>query len=332
MHGICKLCVLLSQKYLAKIKYKQMKKIKDNRMNKAIFFLVLTLFPFINQAQELNCSVQINHQQIQGTNIQIFQSLQRSISDFMNNTKWTDNVFSNSERIEVQLMINISDYNGIDKFTGTISIQTARPIFGTNYKTTLINYKEKDNLFQFQYVEQQNLDFNDNTFNTNLTSVLAFYAYISIGLDYDSFGLNSGTPYYQKAQNIVTNAQTATEPGWKAFESSEESNRYYLVDNLMSKTNGPIRTFLYRYHRLGLDRMSDKTEIARNEITESFSDLQRVYREKPNSMLLKMIMTAKTAEFVNIYQTAPDIEKKKAYNILKEIDPASQKLDKIMEQ
>jgi hypothetical protein len=284
------------------------------------------------KAQELNCSVQVTHQQIQGTNIQIFQSLQTSISEFMNNRKWTDNIFSNSERIEMQILINISDYNGIDKFTGTLTIQSTRPVFGTNYKTTLLNYKEKDNLFQFNYVEQQNLDFNENSFSSNLTSVLAFYAYITIGLDYDSFGLNSGTPYYQKAQNIVTNAQGSQEAGWKAFESNDESNRYYLVDNLMNKSNSPIRTFIYRYHRLGLDRMSDKTEIARNEITDSFTDLQKVYREKPNSLLLKIVMTAKTSEFVNIYQSAPDIEKKKVYNLLKEIDPSSQKLDKIMEQ
>ena len=301
-------------------------------MRKILILFILSIVVLKVNAQELNCSVQVNHQQIQGTNIQIFQSLQTAISEFMNNRKWTDNVYSNKERIEVQILINLQEYNGIDKFSGTLSLQTARPVFETNYKTTLLNYKEKDNLFQFQYVEQQSLDFNENTFSSNLTSVLAFYAYIAIGADYDSFGLNSGTPYYLKAQNIVTNAQSATEPGWKAYESNDESNRYYLVDNLLNKTNGPIRTFLYRYHRLGLDRMADKTEIARAEISESFSDLQRVYREKPNSYLLKMIMTAKTAEFVNIYESAPDIEKKKVYNILKEIDPSSQKLDKIMEQ
>jgi len=297
--------------------------------------LILILLIFLSYrgfSQELLCQVQINKSQIQGTSEKIFQSLQTSITEFMNNRNWTNNVYSNSERIECQLFINLSEYNGIDKFKGTITIQSTRPVYGTNYKSVLLNHKEKDNLFSFEYIEQQSLEFNENTYTSNLTSVLAFYAYVIIGLDYDSFGLNGGAPYFQKAQTIVNTAQSSPDAGWKAYEVSDESNRYYLAENLVNTTNAPLHKFYYRFHRLGLDRMTDKTEIARTEIVESIKFIQATFKAKPNSFLLKMVLTSKLDEIVKIFSEAPMLQKKEVYNMLKEIDPSSQKIDKILEE
>jgi len=299
------------------------------------FLIGLIIFTGINlgaTAQELNCQVNINHRAIQGTNDQVFQSLRKSIFEFMNNKIWTEHVVSPNERIECQIMINLTAYNGIDKFTGTLSVQSSRAIYNTNYNSTLMNYKEKDKLFQFEYVENQALDFNENTHLTNLTSTLAFYAYIILGLDYDTYAMLGGTPHFRKAQQIVSNAQNAREPGWKAYESTDETNRYYLVEHILSKQNTSLRRFYYRYHRLGLDRMEAKTEMGRSEIADSFKMMQKTFREKHNSLLLKMILTTKMTEIVNIFSESPDLEKKKVYNILKEIDPSNPKLEQILKK
>lgn len=280
-------------------------------------------------AQELNCRIAINRTGIQGTNQELFQSLQRDINEFMNNTIWTEHVYSVNERIECQFTINLTDYNGIDKFEGTLTVQSTRPVYNTNYKSVMLNHKEKDKLLQFEYVEGQKLEFNENAHLNNLTSVLAFYAYVIIGLDYDSMGNLAGTPYFLKARDIVNNAQSAPEPGWKAFEGTDENNRYYMIESILDNVNSPLRKFSYQYHRLGLDRMEDKAETARSEITEAMKLLQSVNRREPDSFYLKILMTTKLGEFVNIYSEAQQTEKQKVYNILKEIDPTSSKIDKI---
>jgi len=296
-----------------------------------IILILLVIFAVKHSsAQELNCSVVVNHSRIQGTSIEIFQALQKDVFEFMNNRQWTNNVFAINERIECQIMINLSKYNGVDKFTGTIQVQANRPIFNTNYKSILINHKEKDDLFEFNYVEGQALEFNENTHISNLTSTLAFYAYVILGLDYDSYANSGGTAYFQKARQIVNNAQGTPEPGWKAYESNDETNRYYLIENILSSTNTPLRRFYYRYHRLGLDVMADKADIGRTEITNTFMLMQKVHRSKPDSYFLKIVMTTKLSEIVNVYSEAPMLEKKKVYNILKEIDPTSPKVEKIM--
>lgn len=301
-------------------------------MRKFFIISIIVLLSKISFAQELNCSVVINHSRIQGTSVEVFQTLQKDIFEFMNNRQWTNNVFAVNERIECQIMINLSKYNGIDKFIGTIQVQANRPVFNTNYKSILINHKEKDDLFEFNYVEGQSIEFNENTHISNLSSTLAYYAYIILGLDYDSFEANSGTVYFQKARQIVNNAQSATEPGWKAYESTDETNRYYLIEHILSNTNAPLRRFYYQFHRTGLDLMADRAEIGRSEITNSFLLLQRVFRSNPDSYFLKILMTTKMSEIVNIYSEAPMLEKKKAYNILKEIDPTNQKLEKMMSE
>ncbi len=297
---------------------------------KQILLLISFILIFSNSySQELNCRISINRSQIQGTNEELFRAMQKDLYEFMNNRVWTNNVFSNNERIECQIQINLSKYNGIDKFTGNISVQSARPVYNTNFKSTLFNYKEKGD-FDFYYIEGQPLEFNLNTHLSNLTSVLAFYAYIIIGLDYDSFGLNSGTPYFDYAKQIMNNAQSDPDNQWKAFGTSNRNNRYYLIESITSNENAPLRKFYYRYHRLGLDVMSDKLENGRMQIINACQFLKQVYNRKADSYFLKIILTTKIDEIVKIFSEAPVQEKKKVYNILKEIDPTNQKIDKIM--
>ncbi len=298
-------------------------------MKQILFIIIFFTISFYGFSQELNCRISINRSQIQGSNEELFRAMQKDLFEFMNNRVWTNNVFSNNERIECQIQINLSKYNGIDKFTGNISVQSTRPIFNTNYKSTLFNYKE-DKDFDFYYTEGQALEFNENTHLSNLTSVLAFYAYIIIGLDYDSFGLNSGTVYLDKAKQIMNNAQSDPDNNWKAFGTSNQNNRFYLIEHITSSENAPLRKFYYRYHRLGLDVMSDKPELGRGQVANACQFLKQVYNRKADSYFLRIILTAKTDEIVKIFSDAPVQEKKKVYNILKEIDPTNPKVDKIM--
>lgn len=290
-------------------------------------FLIISVIQA--NAQELNCRININRSQVQGTNEEIFRSMRQDIYEFVNNRKWTNNVFSNNERIECQIQLNITKYNGIDKFTANLSVQSSRPIYGTNYKSTILNYKEKKD-FEFTYADGQPLEFNENTYISNLTSVLAFYAYVIIGLDYDTYGMLAGSEYFQKAQTIMNNAQGSTDDNWKAF-SKGDNNRYYLIENINSSSNSGLRKFYYKYHRLGLDVMQDKLEAGRNEIANSFQLIKNVYNRKPNSNFLKIVFETKMKEIVKVFSEAPMPEKKKVYNILKEVDPTNKDVDKIIQ-
>jgi hypothetical protein len=297
--------------------------------NILIVFSVL-LFSFQCFSQELNCLISINRSQIQGTNEDLFRKMQQDFYEFLNSRKWTNNVFSSNERIECQIQINLSEYNGIDKFKGEISVQSTRTIFNTNYKSTLLNFKE-ESPFEFYYSEGQSLEFSENSHLSNITSVLAFYAYIIIGLDYDSYGLLSGTEYFQKAKQIMNNAQSDPDPNWRAFGSSGQKNRYYLIEHITGNDNAPLRRFYYRYHRLGLDVMSEKIEQGRTEIVNSFKLMQEVYKRRPDSFFLRVVIDTKDDEIANIFSEAPMQQKTQVYNILKEIDPINAAFEKIMQ-
>jgi len=295
-----------------------------------ITILGLLCISFAMFGQELRCNVQVNSSQIQGTNKQVFQTLQTAIYEFMNNTAWTNHIYSNEERIECNILINLQDHSG-DEFTGNIQVQSRRPVYNTSYNTTVLNYKD-DNL-KFNYVEFEPLEFSINEHRSNLTSVLAYYAYLIIGLDYDTFSMLGGTEYYQKAERIVNNAQNARESGWKAFESRK--NRYWLIENILNDRYSGIREFLYRYHRLGLDVMESKEAVGRAEIVESLELLQKVYRQKPDPYLFfyELIIGAKSDELVNVFSESFMAEADRAYNILVEIDPThTDKYKKIKQQ
>jgi hypothetical protein len=275
---------------------------------------------FLAFSQELRCNVQVITTQIQGTNKPIFTTLQRAIFEFMNNRTWTNHVFQNQERIEANILLNLTEQIGSDEFRGTIQIQARRPVFNSSYNTVLFNYF--DNTLHFRYTETETLEFIETTHTSNLTSLLAYYAYIIIGLDYDSFTPLGGTEFFQKAETIVINAQNAIERGWKSFESNR--NRYWLVNNLMDPKYASAREWIYQYHRLGLDRMSQRPAEARADIAESLLLLQRVFREKPDPFmhLLQVIFDAKSDEFVNVFSQSNPEELRRVVPMLREIDPA----------
>ncbi len=292
--------------------------------------MLVVVFPL--HAQELNCNVQVVTQQIQGSNRQIFKTLQTAIHEFMNDNNWTDHKYDIHERIECNVMINITEQVAGDQFRGTINVQSRRPVYNSTYNTTILNHV--DNNFEFRYVEFQPMQFDETQHVSNLLSVLAYYAYIIIGLDYDSFSREGGTEYLQKAEAIVMNAQNAPEAGWKAIGSSGNRNRYWLIQNLLNDNYKPVRQFLYEYHRLGLDNFENNVNTSRNKIEESLNYLRTVYRNKPDPymFLLQVILDAKVDEFVFIFSEAFPDRKRRVVSILKEIDPSNiRKYEQILE-
>jgi hypothetical protein len=197
---------------------------KLKRFNKYCLLALVLLIPYISRSQELNCNVQISAQQIQGSNRQVFENMQRDIYEFMNSTVWTNHIYSYAERIDCNILINLTAQLSSDEFRGTITVQLRRPVFNTTYNTTMLHFI--DNSFQFRYVEFQPLEFDPTTHRSNLVAVLAYYAYLIIGIDYDSFSPLGGTEFFQMAEKIVNNAQNAPEAGWKPYDSSRNRNRY----------------------------------------------------------------------------------------------------------
>jgi hypothetical protein len=296
------------------------------------FFLpVLILFiPATVAAQELNCNVQVTAQQIQGSNRQVFETMQRDLYEFMNNSVWTNHVFSYSERLDCNILINLTDQLSADEFRGTIQVQLRRPAFNTTYNSTMLNFL--DNSFQFRYVEFQPLEFDPSTHKSNLVSVLAYYAYIMLGFDYDSFSPLGGTEFFQMAEKIVQNAQNAPEPGWKPYDASRNKNRYWLVKNILDKGYEGVRQFTYEYNISGLDKMESRTAEARTSMAESLKLLQEVYRKKPDPFMyyVQIVLEAKSEELINIFTEAFPEEKSRVVQILTEIDPANKaKYEKI---
>jgi hypothetical protein len=290
-------------------------------MNRLLLLAALFLSSLSIFGQELLCQISINTQQIPGTDKRVFETMQSALYEFVNNKKWTNYNFRPEERIECTMLLNITERMSTDEFRGNMNLVLSRPILNTAYNSVLLN--TIDNNIQFRYVEFQPLDFSENSFTSNLTSVFAYYVYVYLGLYFDSFSAEGGTPFFNTAQNIVNAAQNAAEPGWKGYESTR--NRFWLVENFLNASNSAIRDFYYRYHRLGLDQMYDKLDAGRDEITSSLDDLKNIYDAKPDLYGLQIVLDAKRDEFVNIYsdQRVPPLEKTNVANLLKEIDPAN---------
>jgi len=306
-----------------------MKQPVKTRLLVAVLLMALTTGPAVSQ--ELYCNVQVSAQKIQGSNREVFQNMQRDIYEFMNSMVWTDNIFSFSERIECNLLINLDEQLSADEFRGTIQVQLSRPVYNTTYESTVLNFV--DNNFQFRYVEFQPLEFNPNSHTSNLVSVLAYYAYLLIGMDFDTYSQGGGTPYFQVAEKIVTNAQNAPEQGWKPYDGSRNRNRYWLVKNILDSEYSGVRQFIYLYHLRGLDRMESDMTQARTEICESLRRLQEVYRRRPDPFMYYMtvVLDAKADEIVNIFTQGFPEEKNRVVQVLTEIDPANEtKYQKIL--
>jgi hypothetical protein len=302
-------------------------------MRKFFILTALIMLPFIATAQELKCNIQVVSQKIQRSNREIFRKLQESLYEFMNNTNWTNHVYSYDERIECNILINLTEEIGVNEFKGDMQIQSSRPVYNSSYNTVMLNYKDND--IRFTYIEDEPIEFSISSHMSNLSSILAYYAYIIIGFDYDSFSLQGGNEFFQNAETIVTNAQNARETGWKAHESSSHDNRYWLVHDILNNRYRPIREFEYKYHRQGMDKMADDVNEARATMAESLTLLQDVFRKKPDPFMhyLKVILDAKSNEFIKIFSESPPDEKNRVNQILTEIHPTnSSQYKKMMEQ
>lgn len=288
-------------------------------MKRIIIAIIVLSAALQGRAQEFLCDVQVTAPTVEGTDRRVFEALQEAIYDFMNNRKWTNLNLKLEERIECTMVLTVRERISSDEFKGTLNIVLRRPVFKSSYNSVLLNYVD-DNI-QFRYIENQPLDYNDNSFTSNLTSILAYYCYIFLGLDFDSFSPLGGEPFYQAAEAIVNTAQNANESGWKAFDGTK--NRYWLVENLRNTAFKPMRQFMYEYHRTGMDLMSEKPDEGRAVIGTSLSHLEKMYRDRPGLFLLQLVLEAKRDEIIQVYSQGSPQEKTKIANLMREIDPAN---------
>ena len=290
-------------------------------MKHVLVSIIFLLSFFSASAQELNCQVEINYTSIGGTVYkQVFDQMQRSVVEFMNNTKWTNDQFTAAEKIECNILIIVTNTISADEYSGTIQITSRRPVYNSSYYTQLLNIEDEEFRFKFQQYTQ--LEFNINSFQNNLTSVLQYYAYVVIASDYDSFSPLGGTQYWQKAQLIVQNAQNAVEPGWKQIATKGDRNRYWLVENQLQPAFKGIRDCNYMYSRKGLDLMYKNQEEARAEILKALELLLPVYRARLVSYNMQVFFNSKRDEIINIFKSATPEEKAKVMELLGTIDPA----------
>ncbi len=288
------------------------------KIQKQILFIIILAIAGMVRAQELNCKIQINSDQIQGTNKSVFNTLEKSMSEFVNNRKWTDMTYANTERIECTMSIIIKKVED-DVFTAEIQVQSRRPVFNTAYFTTLFNYK--DNNYTFNYKEFDQLEWNENVVSSNLTAVLAYYAYLIIGFDMDSYSRLGGTPYFQAAESIVNAAQGSSLDGWDVSIKNPRT-RYALTNNLLDEAFKKYRNFFYEYHRLGLDEMSINASNGRARIASGLPLLREANRARPSSIVIATFLDAKNDELINIFSKGITKEKEEAVQILCDINPS----------
>ena len=284
-------------------------------MKKIASFLLLFCVCLV-QAQQLNCTVQINSDKIASTNNQIFKNLKTSITDFVNKTDWTGEDYKQSEKIECSMVIIVSSYDS-NQFTATIQVQSTRPIFNSTYASPVFNYNDKD--FSFRYVEFENLLFNPSNFDSNLVSVLAYYSYMIIGFDADTYSLMNGNKWYEIAQQIQGVAQQSGYKGWNQGDGNQ--NRYFLANDILSGTYDNYREALYQYHREGLDTMSSDLKTSKDKIIASINTLSKLYAVRPNAFLTRLFFDAKADELVSILSGGPKVSLTDTIETLNKMSP-----------
>lgn len=296
-------------------------------MHKVVIVLLLTSVAFSSSAQELEFIVSVNSSQVQTSDQSIFKDMKNSIEQFFNGRKWTTDTYKNHERIKASMLITITKMPDIGSYTASVQVQSARPIFNSNYSSLLFNFADRD--WEFEYVESQPLEFNENTYTTNLTSMLALYAYLVIGLDYDSFSELGGTPYFTKAWNIVNNAQQANRSGWSPAGSNR--NRYWIAENLNNPQMIELRKSIYAYHRLAMDTFEKTPDQSREIILKALQNIKKVRDVNPNAILVISFFDAKSKELTNIFSQGNIQVRRQAYDILVAIDPSNRAYDKIVQ-
>lgn len=278
-----------------------------------LFFLLISLITF---SQELNCDVVVNAQQTGSGNLTIFKTLEKQLTEFVNNTKWTNKTFASQERIDCSMIITITDYSG-EAFQGSIQVQSSRPVYGSSFSTPIYNFNDRD--FAFRYLEFQNLIFNPQQYESNLISVLAYHIYMILGLDADSFARNGGDPYFKQAQTIVNYSQQDSFIGWKLEDGLQ--SRFTLIDNILSPTFSTYRDVMYGYHREGLDVMSENAKKGKESIAIALKNFEGMNSRRPNSFLLRTFFDAKAEEIEQIFSDGPNVNIASLKESLQKIAP-----------
>lgn len=272
-------------------------------------------------AQELQCEVLINDDQVTVTDKRVFQNMQREIFNFMNNQRWTSTLYKNEERIQARILITITEVPTIGNYKATVQILSARPVYGTGYETSVLSFFDKD--WVFEYNDAQPLQFSENSYTSQLASLLTFYAYLIIGLDNDSFARLGGSAMYDRAINVLNNvtSQNSGSPGWQAFEDTR--NRYWLLTNLRDPQIEPFRTAVYNYFRQGMDLFATKPADARTNILNAIKSIQQVAQRRPGTAIIRSFFDAKSDEIFSVFKGGNSSEKQTVYAILSELDPTN---------
>lgn len=274
-------------------------------MIRKLSILALLLFALQwSGAQELNCVITVNSDQVDQTNQQIFRTLESSLNDFVNKSRWSDRVYNENERVNARMFITVTEYIS-PSFKATIQIQSSRPVFNTSYESPVFNFK--DNQFNFNYDEFEPLVFNPNSFDSNLVGVITYYVYLILGLDADTFSLEGGSEFYQKAQQIVTQAQGTGAAGWSQ-STTDRRTRFVMIDNLLSNTFREYRIAMYNYHRKGLDIMGDNASTGKQVIAGSMRLFETLIQRRPNALLIQAFFDAKSEEIANLFSDGPQVD------------------------
>lgn len=289
-------------------------------MKRFVLIIALALLGCSLQAQDFQCQVSINASQVTGgSNQQRYTDLQQKLYHFIHERKWCQYTLKVNERIECALQITLTKVSG-DEMKGTMTILLQRPVYKASYKTTLLNFQDKN--IEFTYAEGDPLEYADNANLSQFTSLIAYYLNLFLAVEFDSFSMNGGSPYYSNCQSIVNLCQSAKEKGWSVADAGQ-SNRYWITENLTNSTYSKLHDFYYQYHRLGLDVMNETPDAGRAVILESLKLLQQVNAQKSNLALVKIIVNSKADEIINIFKEGMPSEKTQVVNIMKQIDPAN---------
>lgn len=292
--------------------------IKQLFLKYIVAFIAVSAIVKTAGAQELNCTVEFNTDQVQGTNKSVFETLSAAVNDYMNTTAFTPLQFAANEKIDCKLFFTIKEYTDDGSFKGDLQVQLSRPVYNSSYTSTLLNFK--DSKIDFTYQEGEPLVYSVNNMESQLTAILNFYAYLFIALDCDSFAPAGGDPYWERLKLIVQMAQSSGETGWKAFEDTK--NRSAILSAFTEgRTGEGLRKMIYDYHRNGLDQMVVSVDRGRAAVTSSLDALAAVFDAQPMSVALSMFRDAKLDEIINIYSKAPADERTKVYNLLQPIYP-----------
>lgn len=286
-------------------------------MKKIFLIIILAVMVLSANSQEFRCSVTINSQQIQTTEKQIFETMKQTIEDFVNNRKWTTASFEPHEKIDCNIGLILSERVSLTEFKGQFSIQVRRPVYNSNYTTGLFNYIESD--FQFSFNESQPLEFDVNSFTSNLSSGISYYLYLFLGVYFDSFAMMGGDPFFETARTIAQTAEKSAYRGWRNTDGQKA--RYWFVENYTNPTYKDLRIANYNYHRLGLDMMTKDQTQARASILSALKSIQKVHQVRTNLLATQIFLDVKLNEVASIFGPAPDMEKKEIYNIVKEVSP-----------